>query len=399
MKSKRKAAHVAVYVLVFLLVLTLLLVPSLKQGDAEVVSAPPPRPLVPRDSLRIITPELIEDAGLTIDWGLQEYIANTLERYQVGFAAVTVLDPRTGEILALYGRDSSGEDCRLGLNAYLAASLFKLVTATAAIDYAGMSADTPCTYTGRAHTLYRSQLFSENRRWERTISLARAFASSNNVVFGKLGACELGVEPLLLAAMRLGFWQQPMMDCESSPSTLFFPDDDYRLAELASGFNRETRVSPVHAAQIAGAGLNGGTMVSPRILRSSPVAVRRVLSPDTARNLEAMMLQTVKSGTVSGAFRSARHDRVLRSLSIGAKSGTIKGTSPDGKRIWFMGFAQDPGTGEAISIGCLIIRGDYYRIQSDDLAKRIIRFHFSRPVSVASRTVDNAVSGSEQAAF
>ena len=141
--------------------LTLLLVPSLKQGDAEVVSAPPPRPLVPRDSLRIITPELIEDLGLTIDWGLQEYIANTLERYQVGFAAVTVLDPRTGEILALYGRDSSGEDCRLGLNAYLAASLFKLVTATAAIDYAGMSADTRVpTPAGRT----RSTVASSSRR-------------------------------------------------------------------------------------------------------------------------------------------------------------------------------------------------------------------------------------------
>lgn len=399
MKSKRKVAVFAAYFLVPLMVVALLFVPSLRQGDAGVVSVQPRQPLVSRDSLKTITPELIEEAGLTIDWSLQEYIANTIGRYQVGYVAVSVLDPRTGEILALYGQDSSGEDCRLGLNAYLAASLFKLVTATAAIDYAGMSADTLCTYTGRAHTLYRSQLFSENRRWERKISLARAFASSNNVVFGKLGACELGVEPLLLAAMRLGFWQLPMMDCESSPSTLFFPDDDYRIAELASGFNRETRVSPVHAAQMAGAVLNGGTMVNPRILRSSPTAERRVLSRDTAGSLEAMMRQTVRSGTVSGAFRSARHDRVLKSLSIGAKSGTIKGTTPDGKRIWFMGFAENPSTGEAISIGCLIIRGDYYRIQSDDLAKRIIRFHFSRPVSVASRAAGETGSGKAQAAF
>ncbi len=372
------------YAVVLLAMAAMLLVPTGRRGDAEVVTVPQRQPVVSREALKNITPDLIENLGLTIDWELQDYIASTARRYHVGFAAVAILDPSSGEILALYGKDSQGEDCGLGLDAYLAASLFKVVTATAAIDYGGMSVNSPCSYTGRAHTLYRSQIFPERERWSRTITLARAFASSNNVVFGKIGARELGVEPLLLAAMRLGFWQSPMIDAECAPSTLFFPEDDFHLAELACGFNRETRVSPVHAAQMASAVLNEGAMVTPRILRNSGTAFQQVLSSETARDLYLMMQKTVKSGTVSGAFRRVRNDRAIRGLSIGAKSGTIKGTSPDGKHNWFMGFAEDPATGKAIAIGCLVIHDGYFRIQADDMASKIIRFYFSRPFTVAS---------------
>jgi hypothetical protein len=98
-------------------------------------------------------------------------------------------------------------------------------------------------------------------------------------------------------------------------------------------------------------------------------------------------------------FRSARNDRVLQRLTIGAKSGTIKGTSPDGKRNWFMGFAEDPATGKSIAIGCLIIRGNYTRIHADELARRIIRYHFSRPLEVASSNAGKTGPGKAAATF
>lgn len=396
---ERQTAVLVRYFAVLLMMAIFLLVPSGGPGEAEVVTVTPREPVVSKDALKVITPDLIEKLGLTIDWDLQEYIADTVRRYKVEFGVVAVLDPFTGEILALYGKDSSGENCSLGLNAYLAASLFKLVTATAAIDYGGMSVNSLCSYTGRAHTLYKSQLFSEKERWSREITLSRAFASSNNVVFGKIGAVDLGVEPLLLTAMRLGFWRAPVVDSECTPSTLFLPENDFHLAELASGFNRQTRVSPVHAAQMVSAVLNDGALVSPKILRGSSAAARQVMSGETADALYLMMRQTVRNGTVSGAFRHMRRDRVLRQLSIGAKSGTINGTSPDGRRNWFMGFAEDPATGKAITVSCLIIRNNFFRIQADEMARKVIRFHFSRPFTVASVDSGKADDGQRAEAF
>ncbi|MRR14257.1 hypothetical protein EG833_02275, partial [archaeon] len=109
------------------------------RSDAEMVQSHSGQYVLTRDSLRIITPAVIRDKGLTLRWDLQEYIAGIGKKARSGLVSVAVVDPESGEILALYGRDASGENCSLSLNTYQAASLFKVVTATAAIDYAGMT--------------------------------------------------------------------------------------------------------------------------------------------------------------------------------------------------------------------------------------------------------------------
>jgi len=366
------------------IIATFLLVFSNTKGEAEVVKSQPRQPVVSRESLRIITPAVIKSKNLTLDWGLQEFIANSVKHSRSGLITVAVLNPRNGEILALYGKDASGENCSLALDAYLAASLFKVVTAAAAIDYAGMSTDSTCTYTGNAHTLFKSQIDIKKNRLANEVTFAKAFASSNNVIFGKIGAFQLGETPLLLTAMRLGFWKSPIVDSQCTPSTVFIPENEFNLAELASGYNRYTRVSPVHAAQMVSAVLNNGQMIRPKLLRSSDSAVEQVISKDTAEALRAMMCQTVKSGTVARAFYNSRNDRILKGLTIGAKSGTINGVEPDGRRTWFMGFAEDASTGESIAIGCLVIRDAKTRANAFNLARGVIREHFSKPAMVAA---------------
>lgn len=353
-------------------------------GEAGVVKSHSRQPEISTSSLQVIKPQLIKSKNLTINWDLQEYVAAASKKAKTGFVTVVVLNPRTGEILAMYGKDASGENDSLCLDAYLAASLFKVVTATAAIDYAGMSVGSMCTYTGNAHTLYKSQITAkESKRWTNEVTLAKAFASSNNVIFGKIGAMNLGEAPLLLTAMRLGFWKSPIVDCQSTPSTVFIPESQFNLAELASGFNRYTRVSPVHAAQMVSAVLNEGAMVRPKILKSSDTAIEQVMCKETADELRAMMCQTVKNGTVSRTFKSSRNDHVLKELIIGGKSGSINGVEPEGRRNWFMGFAENTSTGEAITIGCLVIRDSHHRPEAHDLAKNIIRHYFSEPTMVA----------------
>ncbi|HOO38535.1 MAG TPA: penicillin-binding transpeptidase domain-containing protein [Deltaproteobacteria bacterium] len=353
-----------------------------KSGEAESVVLEKAS-VVSKKSLSVLTPELIEEKGMTIDWDLQEYIANTVRRNKVSFASVVVMNARTGDILALYGKGEEGEDNTLCLDTYLAASLFKVVTAAAAIDSGTMSSKSKCAYNGNAHTLYKHQLTPKKNRWTREVTLERAFALSNNVVFAKIGAMDLGETPLLLTAMRMGFWKPPIEGIECSPSTLFIPQTQYNIAELASGFNRHTRISPVHAAQMITAVVNDGIMVRPRIVSSNATYSEQVIRDETARELRYMMNQTIKRGTVSRTFWNCRYDRILKDVQLGAKSGTIDGTDPEGRRNWFVGYAEHQKSGEAITIACLIIREDYYWIESDDLSKKIIRYYFSKPVTVA----------------
>ncbi|HDP23878.1 MAG TPA: hypothetical protein ENN34_00385 [Deltaproteobacteria bacterium] len=338
-----------------------------------------------RSDLVTISPELIREHNLTIDWDFQSSIAAMAQRYKVDFTAVVVMDACRGDVLALYGKNEEGENCSLCLNAYLGASLFKIVTAVAALDQGDVTSTSTFSYTGKPHTLYRYQLSTEPQRWSHKVTLARAFALSNNVVFGKLGTHQLREEPLLLTAMRLGFWKAPLSEVDCLPSTLFIPRTDYNLAELASGFNRQTRISPIHAAQMITAVLNSGSMVVPRLVQSGDAGLVDAMSDEAASELSSMMVKTVRAGTVSRAFRSVRYDRVLKHVTIGAKSGSINGDEPEGRRNWFVGFARHDSTGDAIAIACLVIRGDYYWIEADDFSRRIIRSYFSRPTTVAQK--------------
>jgi cell division protein FtsI/penicillin-binding protein 2 len=369
---------------VILVVVSLFLFPDIK-GGAEIFTERESTPALTKKELVRVDQDIIRDRNLTINWDLQQFIAETSAKYKLHYGAIVVVDAHTGDVLALYGQKSSGQDCSLGLEPELAASIFKLVTAVAAMEQGGMTSQSMFSYTGNAHTLYKNQLVDKRTRWSANISLADAFARSNNIVFAKLGTIYLGETPIYLTALKLGFWRSPLKECESSPSTIFFPKDDYNLAELSCGFNRQTRISPLHAAQMVTPVLNNGSMVTPRLIRSADVEQLPVMSKETALNLRAMMERTVKAGTVAKGFRGLSSDKVLRQLAIGAKSGSIDGDQPAGRRNWFVGFAQNENTGEAITIGCLLIRDAYFWIEADTFARLIFRHYFSKPISVAQK--------------
>jgi hypothetical protein len=94
-----------------------------------------------------------------------------------------------------------------------------------------------------------------------------------------------------------------------------------------------------------------------------------------------MMERTVRCGTVAKAFRHIGSDRVLRDLTIGGKSGSIDGDEPQGRRNWFAGYAQNRTNGEAITIGCLLIRDRYFWIEADTLARLVMRHYFAKSVN------------------
>lgn len=386
------------YLFIPLVLVSLLLffMPDGKSGS-EII--PPRGEKLKLDDLAHIDESLVQRCNLTIDTDLQRFVSETARKYKVYHGAVVVMNARTGDILAMYGTGVGGEDCRLALRADLAASVFKIVTAVAAMEMGGFRPDSLFSYTGGAHTLYKQQLTERRDRWTADISLADAFAKSNNVVFGKLGIHHLGETPVLLMAMKLGFWTSPLEEVECEPSTLSLPEDEYSLAELTSGFNRKTKITPIHAAQMASCALNGGSMVRPHIVRGFGREFERVTSKATADHLMRLMERTVKCGTLAGEFRTAATDRVLRNLTIGAKSGSIDGDDPPGRRNWFVGFAADESTGEAITIGCLLVLNGKFWIQADTFSRLIMHHYFSgRKESLAERGGGQTTHGASRPA-
>ncbi|MBW1668491.1 MAG: hypothetical protein JRJ66_10645 [Deltaproteobacteria bacterium] len=187
----------------------------------------------------------------SIDTGLQAFVERLLKRSMTYEAAVVVLNPKSGEILALANHDRSEQrrEENLCLKAdFPAASIFKIVTAAAAIEAKGFVLGTKLVFRGRRHTLYRSQLKKTAGRYATKTTFEKAFSCSINPVFGKIGIYELGSSLLSEYAERFLFNRRIPFDVPLETSQVEVPEDEYGVAEMASGFNRKTLVSPLHVA-------------------------------------------------------------------------------------------------------------------------------------------------------
>ena len=325
----------------------------------------------------------------TINAKLQSYIDRMLNRSKTIQAAVVVLNPHDGRVLAMSSHDKNGDGANLCLKAgYPAASLFKIVSAAAAIEAAGYSPEKRLYYNGRRHTLYKNQLKERRGRFTNETKLRKAFAASNNSVFGKLGMHVLGQEVMDDYASKFYFNRAIPFDIPVEISVTEVPEDEYGLAEIASGFNKVTMVSPLHAALLACTVVNKGEMVVPRLIDtvsddSQAVLYRshyRSLGPavqtNTADGLKIMMEDTVRYGTGRKAFRKLRRRKMFRKFDMGAKTGTINDVTDRFKFDWVTAFALAPQGTDGVCIGVLAVHGEKLGTRATEMARAIIDYKF-----------------------
>ena len=326
----------------------------------------------------------------TLDPGLQSWAVKTVPQARSLSAALVAMDPRTGEVLAMASFRADGRPVNEALSgSFPAASLFKIVTAAAALEKKNINCDTTLSYDGRKHTLYKKDVQKDLKHGSHQVTLKEGFADSINTVFGKLGAFTLGKKELEDFARKFHF-NQPIgfeMPVESSEFRSPLTEDRYRLAELASGFNRTTKVSPIHGAMLASAIVNRGRLMEPTVVREvfdldnriyyrhRPVSLDRVVSEKTVKELRTLMRATIKEGTGRKMFRDAFTHPVLSKLEIGGKSGTINNT--DGNRVdWFVGYGRRLQGDESVALAVVVLHGATMGVRSQALVRDAIITYF-----------------------
>jgi cell division protein FtsI/penicillin-binding protein 2 len=219
-------------------------------------------------------------------------------------------------------------------------------------------------------------------------NLRKAFATSNNSVFGKIGIYALGQEVIDEYAEKFFFNRPIPFDLPLAASTIHVPDDNFGLAEIASGFNKRTLVSPLHAALLSAVAANCGDMMVPWLVRTitdetlkiAYRAPRSVLispiSRKTAEDLKFLMNYAARYGTTRSAFRQLRRQRPLADLDLGAKTGTINDRLDRFKYDWITAFALTSGGSSGICIGVLAVHGKKLGTRSTELVRAIINYYF-----------------------
>jgi len=349
-----------------------------------------------KDSAKLSKPIILHAGGRRyfISTGiytkLQKYILKTLNRSRTQQSAVVVMDPHDGRLLAMVNYDANGHSDNLCLQAdFPAASLFKIVTAAAALEGADLSIDQSLYYRGSKHTLYKSQLKTKKDRWTTQTKFRKAFALSNNAVFGKIGIYDIGQSKLIRYADKFFFNRPIPFDLPVAVSRVEVPTDDFGLAEIASGFNKDTLISPLHAALLAAVAVNKGYMPTPRLVDSirnesnkviyqapRPVMTASV-DRQTARDLKILMQDAVRYGTVRTAFRKLRRKKRFKNFDLGAKTGTINDRMDRFKYDWVTAFAISPDGAGSICVSVLTVHGKILGTRSTEMVRAIVDYYFS----------------------
>lgn len=300
--------------------------------------------------------------GLRVDWTLDreltDAVVRILERARVDLGHVVVLDPSNGRLLAYVSTDVERFPPTRN---YPAASLVKVVTAAAALHQDPEVVHETCRFTGNPWRLTRSRVDPPKGGTE--VSLRRALATSNNQCFAQLAVHRLGSAALVDAIAHFGWLAPPAPGHD--PGEVTPSDDPLALGKLGSGLDG-TRITPLHAAQLAGI-LAHGELHEPywverirtpdgaRLALPRRPPARRVLTQELAAELRGMLVDTTTRGTAPSAFRNRYGRPRLDDVRIAGKTGSLNGHDPDGRYEWFAGVG--PADEPTVAVAVLLVQG------------------------------------------
>jgi len=295
-----------------------------------------------------------QDVILSLDAELQEIaeraIEEAMERYHATGGDIVMLDPRTGELLALASRvtvDGRRVTTKASFftDPFQPGSTAKLFTAGALLAR-GKVGPTDEVYgedgvwvmevssRGVTRTIHDAHKVPGN------LTLAQAIKVSSNIAMGKFSQ-RLSAGEQYDAMRDFGFGSPTGVTFPSEArGTLRLPDrwDGYSKASIAMGY--EFQVTPVQLAVAYGAIANDGILLTPALVREirtaeqtvrwrhKPEPVRRAVSPKVARTLREYLRGVVEAGGTAEAVQ-------LSNYSLAGKTGTA---------VRFDGQAYVPGS-------------------------------------------------------
>ncbi len=328
-------------------------------------------------------------ATTTINQSLQAYLDDLFTDSIGARAALVCIDPISGRVVAMSGFDRYRPLEKIWTQHLVpSASLFKIVTAAGAIEFCSFSPTTVFYFNGRRHTLYRYQLKDKKTRYTSAVTLMEAFSRSINPVFGKIGIRYLKREGLVEMAGRF-LWERSIpFELKVKVSPLEMGSSSFNIAEVASGFNRRTRITALHEALISAGIANGGVIMAPSFIdmvvekggemvyQNKFYPLVRAVNPRTANTLKRLMVATVTKGTAKRAFRGWQRDRVLRTLVIGGKTGTIDSEDHRFRYDLFSGFACSKENGRCLAVGVFVAHEGVLGRRSASYARLAFRKYF-----------------------
>ena len=354
-----------------------------------------------------------DDLELTIDIKLQQAAEKAVDEQltQIGAhaAAAVVMNPQTGEILAMVSRPafdpnlfahgiSSKDWNQLNNNPYHPmdnktitgeyppGSTFKIVTGTAALTEGVVTPDEQIFDSGHHWIIPKGNADGEALGW---LNFRSALAHSDNVYFYEMGN-RLGIDRLEKYARMFGLGAKTGIDLPYEASGLVanrrykeknFDDGEWYLSEtfdaaIGQGFNL---VTPLQAAMVMGEIAADGKRYKPHV-------VNRIIAPDgsVVKDFQPELLSQLdvpeediklvqdglhdvtKYGTAASSFRGVTVD-------IAGKPGTAE-NSQGRDHGWFV--AYGPFDNPNVVVAVIVENGGYGSQSAVPIGRKILEAAF-----------------------
>ena len=374
------------------------------------------------------------DLTLSIDLDLQRKVTEfTKAAANGGQAAAIVMDVHTGELLSLVSLPEydnaifSGKIDETRLEQYLRdpkkplvnhalaeqyapGSIFKQITGAAALQEGVASTGTTITSRGsiQVPNQYDDSIVYTFKDWRAlgTLDFYGGIAMSSDVYFYYLsgGYHEygesfdgLGIERLSRYARQFGLGRQTGIDIAGEADGLVpdpawkeatFPGDVWVLGDtynmgIGQGY---LAVTPIQMARVVAAVANGGTLLTPRVVREIRDSEGHVVLGNEPRIEGSVGVSAENLAIVREAMRQAvtwgtAKDGGASAVSVAGKTGTAEfgQQSADGTyantHAWFSGFA--PADNPQIAITVFLEQG-VGATNAAPLASKIFQYYYSR---------------------
>ena len=262
-----------------------------------------------------------DDIRLTIDEGLQFIVERELDRamakWKAKSATAIMMDPYTGEILALANRPAFDPNDlrrttrnemrdRAITDVYEPGSTFKIVVGTAALEekVVGLNSTFDCS---KGYIVVGGHAVHDAER-HGVLTFRQVIQKSSNVGTTMVGM-KLGKERIYKYAKRYGFGELTGIDLPGEVSGWIRKPDRWSATSISAvSIGQEVAVTPLQILRAYCAVANGGYLVRPHVVEEirthagktvysfKPGPLKRVISEETALRFKNILKTVVQKG-------------------------------------------------------------------------------------------------------
>ncbi len=276
-----------------------------------------------------------DDLRLTLDAPIQErteaVLAEVGERYSARGATALVLDPRTGELLAMANWPSADANRagaalapahrnRAVAASYEPGSTFKAVTMSGALEDDLVEPETPFSLAPTIRVADRV-IKESHPRGPVVLSAAEILAQSSNVGSVTIGL-KLGARRFDHWVRRFGYGRPTGVGLPGEGAGIVPSPSDYSGSSMGNlPIGQGLAATPIQMAAAYAGIANGGVVHRPHVVAGAPDPARQVVSERTARRVSRMLEGVLGPG---GTAEEAQ----VPGYRLAGKTGTAQ--KPDG---------------------------------------------------------------------